>query len=205
MLSQQCQKYFFLVFFFILFSCGKERVILDEKFDNNNNHWDVSTNNLIYSKIENGEWKMSCQAERVLNISLISVPFSPEIRLSARLKTEKFYSPNGLNGLILFADNQKYPKNYLFFGVNGKNELIISLENLNPKFAQTYYMTANKNYKPNQDNIFSIFIQENENIQFLINGVSVINIKKPVGIGDYCGFVTMNSEITADDFLVTNY
>ncbi|MDR3273152.1 MAG: hypothetical protein LBT29_06710 [Flavobacteriaceae bacterium] len=200
------RKMVLLLILMSVISCGKKNVILNEKFDNNANHWDISNNNdLIYSKIENGEWRMSGQVDKILNISLIPVQFSGSMRISAVLKTEKFYSQTGMNGLILFADNQKYPKNYLFFGVNAKNEVIISLENLNADFAQTYYMAANKNYKSGQKNNFALFVQENRNIQFLLNSVPIINIKKPENIGNFCGFVTVNSEITADDFLITTH
>ncbi len=189
-----------------LYSCKKETIIFQENFNNNSNHWDTVTlnNKLTYNKIENGKLIMSSKVDNVINLSLIQSNFlNKNISLVASITVEKFYDQDGLAGMILFADNQKFPENYLFFGVNNKNEVLISKESKNPELAQIFYQQKNKTYLPDKSNQFSIFTNDNI-IQFILNKKPVISINKPKNSGNFYGFIVLDSKIIADDLIVTS-
>jgi hypothetical protein len=156
----------------------------------------------MYSRIENGKWVMSNKMDNVTNLSLIySDLLTKNICITVSVKADRFYGEKGAAGLILFADNQKFPENYIFFGVNAENELVLSYESKNPALAQTFYKQKNNACKIHQFNEFSA-VTDKTSIQFLINEKPFIAIKKPENLGNFYGFIVLNSQITADDLRV---
>ncbi len=195
---------FILVLFFS--SCKKGTVVFQENFNNNSNHWDTVTlnNKLTYNKIENGKLVMSSKVDNVINLSLIRSDFlNKNISLTASITVEKFYDQDGLAGMILFADDPKFPENYLFFGVDNTNDVIISKESKNPELARIFYKQKNKSYMPGQANDFSILTND-DTIQFLLNKKMIIRIEKPKNTGNFYGFTVLDSKIIADDLIVTS-
>ncbi|TWP23331.1 hypothetical protein ETU10_08280 [Apibacter muscae] len=196
--------FFSILTLFILTSCNKKTTIFEENFKNNSNRWDTLTSVYISNKIKNNQLVLSNQLDNILNSSLIRLDFfktEDKYSISSNLIFDKFYGNHGLGGLILFSDSKDNPKNFIFFGVNSQNEIVISEENASPNLSKVYYKQKNQAYKQGETNIFKLKYLDNH-WQFLVNNKPIVTIQNQLKNNYYMGFGVINCQLTSNHIII---
>lgn len=195
---------FSILTLFILTSCNKKTKIFEENFSNNFNRWDTLTSVYISNEIKNNQLVMSNQLDNILNSSLIRLDFlktEEKYSISSNLIFDKFYGNHGLGGLILFSDSKDNPKNFIFFGVNSQNEIVISEENASPNLSKVYYKQKNQAYKQGETNLFKLKYLDNH-WQFLVNNKPIVTIQNQLKNNYYMGFGVINCQLTSNHIII---
>ncbi|TWP29184.1 hypothetical protein ETU08_07800 [Apibacter muscae] len=195
---------FSILTLFILTSCNKKTKIFEENFSNNFNRWDTLTSVYISNEIKNNQLVMSNQLDNILNSSLIRLDFlktEEKYSISSNLIFDKFYGNHGLGGLILFSDSKDNPKNFIFFGVNSQNEIVISEENASPNLSKVYYKQKNQAYKQGETNLFKLKYLGNH-WQFLVNNKPIVTIQNQLKNNYYMGFGVINCQLTSNHIII---
>ncbi|TWP26822.1 hypothetical protein ETU09_09685 [Apibacter muscae] len=195
---------FSILTLFILTSCNKKTKIFEENFSNNSNRWDTLTSVYISNEIKNNQLVMSNQLDNILNSSLIRLDFlktEEKYSISSILIFDKFYGNHGLGGLILFSDSKDNPKNFVFFGINSQNEIVISEENASSNFSKVYYKQKNQAYKQDETNVFKLKYLDNH-WQFLVNNKPIVTIQNQLKNNYYMGFGAINCQLTSNQIII---
>lgn len=196
--------FFSILTLFILTSCNKKTTIFEENFKNNSNRWDTLTSVYISNKIKNNQLVLSNQLDNILNSSLIRLDFfktEDKYSISSNLIFDKFYGNHGLGGLILFSDSKDNPKNFIFFGINSQNEIVISEENASPNLSKVYYKQKNQAYKQGETNVFKLKYLDNH-WQFLVNNKPIVTIQNQLKNNYYMGFGVINCQLTSNHIII---
>lgn len=195
----------FILSLLIFNSCKKESLLFNDDFHTNTNHWDTISTDALYTKFEKGHLLMKADLKNVLNYSLLSLPISDRnITYTTSLQINNFYDPNGVAGIILYADDRKYPENYLLFGINAENELVISYESKREEKSQIYFKQKTQKYKKKEKNSFSI-VTDKSSIQFLLNGKILTTISKNKELGSNFGYMVINSNISVSSLQIKSH
>ncbi|MXO32343.1 hypothetical protein [Apibacter sp. B2912] len=195
----------FILSLLIFNSCKKESLLFNDDFHTNINHWDTISTDALYTKLEEGNLLMKADLKNVLNYSLLSLPISDRnITYTTSLQINNFYDPNGVAGIILYADDRKYPENYLLFGINAENEVVISYESKRERRSQIYFKQKTQKYKKKEKNSFSI-VTDKSSIQFLLNGKILTTISKNKELGSNFGYMVINSNISVSSLQIKSH
>ncbi|CVK16831.1 hypothetical protein Ga0061079_11123 [Apibacter mensalis] len=188
----------------IINSCKNDSLLFKEDFRANTHHWDTLSSEAIQTKIENGHLLMHGKLKNVINYSLLFIPVSNRnIIYSTSIQVNDFYAPDGLAGIILHADDHKYPENYLLFGINAENEVLISYESKKKDMSKIYYKQKTQKYKKKEKNSFSI-VTDKSSIQFLLNDKVLTTISKNKELGSCFGYLVINSNISVSYLQIKN-
>lgn len=195
----------FILSLLIFNSCKKESLLFNDDFHTNINHWDTISTDALYTKLEEGNLLMKADLKNVLNYSLLSLPISDRnITYTTLLQINNFYNPKGVAGIILYADDRKYPENYLLFGINAENEVVISYESKREGRSQIYFKQKTQKYKKKEKNSFSI-VTDKSSIQFLLNGKILTTISKNKELGSNFGYMVINSNISVSSLQIKSH
>lgn len=195
----------FILSLLIFNSCKKESLLFNDDFHTNTNHWDTISTDALYTKLEEGNLLMKADLKNVLNYSLLSLPISDRnINYTTSLQINNFYDPKGVAGIILYADDRKYPENYLLFGINAENEVVISYESKREGRSQIYFKQKTQKYKKKEKNSFSI-VTDKSSIQFLLNGKILTTIPKNKELRSYFGYMVINSNISVSSLQIKSH
>lgn len=195
----------FILSLLIFNFCKKESLLFNDDFHTNANHWDTISTDALYTKIEEGNLLMKADLKNVLNYSLLSLPISDRnITYITLLQINNFYNPKGVAGIILYADDRKYPENYLLFGINAENEVVISYESKREGRSQIYFKQKTQKYKKKEKNSFSI-VTDKSSIQFLLNGKILTTISKNKELGTNFGYMVINSNISVSSLQIKSH
>jgi hypothetical protein len=189
---------------FIINSCKNDSLLFNDNFRENTNHWDTLSSESIHTKIENNHLLMKSKLKNVINYSLLTIPVTKRnIIYNTSMQINDFYSPDGIAGIILYADDVKYPENYLLFGINPENEVLISYESKKKSMSQIFYKHKIQEYKKKEKNSFSI-VTDKSSIQFLLNGKVLTTISKNKKLGSCFGYLVINSDISVSYLQIKN-
>ncbi|PQL89712.1 hypothetical protein [Apibacter sp. wkB309] len=195
----------FILSLLIFNFCKKESLLFNDDFHTNINHWDTISTDALYTKLEEGNLLMKADLKNVLNYSLLSLPISDRnITYTTLLQINNFYNPKGVAGIILYADDRKYPENYLLFGINAENEVVISYESKREGRSQIYFKQKTQKYKKKEKNSFSI-VTDKSSIQFLLNGKILTTISKNKELGSCFGYMVINSNISVSSLQIKSH
>lgn len=195
----------FILSLLIFNFCKKESLLFNDDFHTNINHWDTISTDALYTKLEEGNLLMKADLKNVLNYSLLSLPISDRnITYTTLLQINNFYNPKGVAGIILYADDRKYPENYLLFGINAENEVVISYESKREGRSQIYFKQKTQKYKKKEKNSFSI-VTDKSSIQFLLNGKILTTISKNKELGSNFGYMVINSNISVSSLQIKSH
>lgn len=195
----------FILSLLIFNFCKKESLLFNDDFHTNINHWDTISTDALYTKLEEGNLLMKADLKNVLNYSLLSLPISDRnITYTTLLQINNFYNPKGVAGIILYADDRKYPENYLLFGINAEKEVVISYESKREGRSQIYFKQKTQKYKKKEKNSFSI-VTDKSSIQFLLNGKILTTISKNKELGSNFGYMVINSNISVSSLQIKSH
>lgn len=195
----------FILSLLIFNFCKKESLLFNDDFHTNINHWDTISTDALYTKLEEGNLLMKADLKNVLNYSLLSLPiYDRNITYTTLLQINNFYNPKGVAGIILYADDRKYPENYLLFGINAENEVVISYESKREGRSQIYFKQKTQKYKKKEKNSFSI-VTDKSSIQFLLNGKILTTISKNKELGSNFGYMVINSNISVSSLQIKSH
>lgn len=195
----------FILSLLIFNFCKKESLLFNDDFHTNINHWDTISTDALYTKLEEGNLLMKADLKNVLNYSLLSLPISDRnITYTTLLQINNFYNPKGVAGIILYADDRKYPENYLLFGINAENEVVISYESKREGRSKIYFKQKTQKYKKKEKNSFSI-VTDKSSIQFLLNGKILTTISKNKELGSNFGYMVINSNISVSSLQIKSH
>lgn len=196
---------FIIINLLILNSCKENSLLFKDTFRTNKNGWDTLSFKQINTKIESGYLLMSSKLKNVVNYSLIPISkLNQNVEITTSIQINDFYDKDGVAGIILFADQQKFPENYLLFGINSENEVLVSYESKKEGMSQIFYKQKIQKYKKKEKNSFSI-VTDKSSIQFLLNDKIVTTTSKRKDLGIYFGYLVLNSSISVDNLEVKKH
>lgn len=194
--------FLFLFFFFELISCHQNYTIWDDQFKNNKSHWDLYQDVYQSITIENGNLHLKNNIDNVYTISLIKNPNPKEFfKITSNIKINNI-DDGGVAGLILFADNNKNPKTFVFFGVNDKKELMVTVEDLIQKKSYTYCSKKVQNFDYKNFNCFEV-VQDKDILHFELNKKTLIKIKPTIKLGENFGYFCQKSDFISKQIKIS--